>query len=325
MKLPRRQFLQLAVAAAAFPTMSRVAWAQAYPTRPVRIIVGFAAGGLNDIIAHLVGQWLSERLGKPFIIENRPGSGGNIAVEAVVNAPPDGYTLLMVSTPNAVNATSDTPIRNITPVAGIMRMPNVMTVSPSLPVKTVPEFIAYAKARPGKINMGSAGVAIHLAGELFKMMTGVNMAHVPHRASAAMFTGLFAGQTQVAFDSLPPSMEYIRTKKLRALAVTTGKRSDALPDHRRFCTGIRGECLVWGWGAARYARRNYRRAEQGDQCRPCAPYPEGTLFQSWRKRVFQLARRVRKVHRRRNGEVGQGGKVRGHEAGVIRINSSTII
>jgi tripartite-type tricarboxylate transporter receptor subunit TctC len=152
-------------------------------------------------------------------------------------------------------------------------MPNVMTVSPSLPVKTAPEFIAYAKARPGKVNMGSAGVAIHLAGELFKMMTGVNMTHVPHRASSAMFVGLFAGQTQVAFDTLPPSMEYIRTKKLRALAVTTGKRSDALPEVPTIgdFIGIRGECLVWGWGAARYARRNHRRAEQGDQCRPCAP------------------------------------------------------
>ena len=253
MKVPRRQFLRLAGGAVALPTVSGLARAQAYPARPVRIIVGFAAGGLNDIIARLVGQWLSERLGKPFITENRPGSGGNIAVEAVVNAPPDGYTLLMVSTPNAVNATSDTPIRNITPVAGIMRMPNVMTVSPSLSVKTVPEFIAYAKARPGKVSMGSAGVAIHLAGELFKMMTGVNMTHVPHRASAAMFVGLFAGQTQVAFDTLPPSIEYIRTKKLRALAVTTGKRSDALPEVPTIGDFVPGyEASAWfGVGAPR--------------------------------------------------------------------------
>ena len=233
----RRQFLHLAAGAAALPAVSRIARAQTYPTRPVRIIVGFPPGGAADIAARLMGQWLSERLGQPFVIENRPGAGSNIATEAVVRAPADGYTLLLVSTSNAINATlydklNFNFIRDIAPVAGIIRVPHVMEVNPSVPAKTVPEFIAYAKANPGKINMASAGIgaAPHVSGELFKMMTGVDMVHVPYRGAAPALTDLLGGQVQVMFDTMPSSIEYIRAGKLRALAVTTATRSEALPD-----------------------------------------------------------------------------------------------
>jgi tripartite-type tricarboxylate transporter receptor subunit TctC len=237
MKLPRRQFLHLAAGAAALPAVSRIARAQAYPERPVRIVVGFAPGGANDILARLIGQWLSERLGQPFVIENRPGGGSNIATEAVVRAAPDGYTLLLVGPPQAINATlyeklNFNFLRDIAPVAGIIRAPNVMEVNPSVPAKTVSEFIAYAKANPGRVNMASAGngTGPHMAGELFKMMAGVNVVHVPYRGSGPALTDLLGGQVQVMFDALPPSMEHIRTGKLRALAVTTAARSPALPD-----------------------------------------------------------------------------------------------
>jgi tripartite-type tricarboxylate transporter receptor subunit TctC len=237
MKLPRRNFLHLAAGAAALPTASRFAWAQAYPSRPVRIVVGFAPGGANDILARLIGQWLSERLGQPFVIENRPGGGSNIATEAVVRAPADGYTLLLVGPPQAINATlyeklNFNFLRDIAPVAGIIRAPNVMEVNPAVPAKTVPEFIAYAKANPSRVNMASAGngTGPHMAGELFKMMAGVNFVHVPYRGSGPALTDLLGGQVQVMFDALPPSMEHIRTGKLRALAVTTAARSPALPD-----------------------------------------------------------------------------------------------
>jgi tripartite-type tricarboxylate transporter receptor subunit TctC len=235
MKLPRRQFLHLG--AAALSAVSRIAWAQTYPTRPVRIIVGFAAGGGTDIIARLIGQWLSERLGQPFVIENRPGAAGNIGTEAVVNSPPDGYTLILAGSPNTINATlydklNFNFIRDIAPVAGIVRFPLVMVVHPSVPAKTAPEFIAYAKANPGKISMASGGMGSggHLSGELFKMMTGVNMVHVPYRGQAPALTDLLAGQVQVYFNSPPASIEYIKAGTLRALAVTTATRSDALPD-----------------------------------------------------------------------------------------------
>jgi tripartite-type tricarboxylate transporter receptor subunit TctC len=238
MKLPhRRQFLHLAAGAASLPAVSRIASAQAYPTRPVRIVVGFAPGGGVDITARLIGQWLSERLGQQFIIENRPGAGTNIATEAVVRAPADGYTLLLVNAANAVNATlydnlSFNFVRDIAPVAGIMAASSVMMVHPSVPAKTVPEFIAYAKANPGKINMGSGGVGSpsHVAGELFKMMAGVGMVHVPYRGIAPALTDLMAGQLQVYFGALTSSIEYIKAGRLRALAVTTAKRSAALPD-----------------------------------------------------------------------------------------------
>jgi tripartite-type tricarboxylate transporter receptor subunit TctC len=237
MKLLRRQFLHLAAGAAALPAVSRFAWAQAYPARPVRLILGYPPGGSADITARLIGQWLSERLGQPFILENRPGAGTNLATDAAVRAAPDGYTLLLVAPANAINATlydklNHNFIRDIAPVAGIIRFPNVMEVHPSVPVKTVPEFIAYAKANPGKLNMASSGngSTIHMSGELFKMMTGVDLVHVPYRGGALALTDMLGGQVQVMFDNLPTSAEYIKTGKLRGLAVTSAIRSDVLPD-----------------------------------------------------------------------------------------------
>ena len=238
MKLPhRRHILHLTAGAAALPAVSRVAWAQTYPTRPVRWIVGYPPAGATDIAARLMGQWLSDRLGQPFVIENRPGASGNIGTEAVVNALPDGYTLLLVNAGNAINAMlyeklKYNLIRDIAPVAGIIRVPLVMQVNPSFPVKTVPEFIAYAKANPGKLNMASAGNGTpqHVSGELFKMMAGVNMTHVPYRGSAPALTDLLGGQVQVVFDTTLASIEYIRAGRLRPLAVTTATRLEALPE-----------------------------------------------------------------------------------------------
>ena len=237
MKLPRRRFLHLAAGAAALPAVARIAWAQTYPSRSMRIVVGLAPGGANDIIARLMGQWLSERLGQPFIIENRPGAATNIATEAVVRAPADGCTLLLVSGAHTVNATlydklSFNFIRDIAPVAGIVRSPNLMLVNPSVPAKTVPEFIAYAKANPGKINMASPGIGTqpHLAGELFNIMAGLNLVHVPYRGGAPALTDLISGQVQVMFLSPAASIEYIRSGRLRALAVTAETRWEGLPD-----------------------------------------------------------------------------------------------
>ena len=240
MKLPRRrQFLHLAAGAAALPAVSRIAWAQTYPTRPVRWIVGFTPAGGNDIVARLMGQWLSDRLGQPFVIENRPGAGTNIATEAVVNAPPDGYTLLLANLANAINATlyeklNFNFIRDIAPVAGISRAPLIMVVHPSVPAKTVPEFIAYAKANPGKVNMASAGIgsAGHLAGELFKMMAGVNLVHVPYRGNAPALADLIAGQVRGRVSLPASSIEYVKTGKLRGLAVTGAIRSERCPTFR---------------------------------------------------------------------------------------------
>jgi tripartite-type tricarboxylate transporter receptor subunit TctC len=237
MKLPRRQFLHLAAGAAALPAATRLARAQTYPTRPVHVIVGFAAGGGVDITARLIGQWLSERLGQSFITENRPGAGGNIGTETVVNAAPDGYTLLLATVPNAVNATlydklNFNFIRDIAPVAGIIRVPQVILVNPSVPANTVPELIAYAKANPGKVNMASAGngSAPHMAGELFNVMAGVNMVHVPYRGQGPALTDLLGGQVQVLFATTPGTTEYVRTGKLSALAVTIAARAEVLPD-----------------------------------------------------------------------------------------------
>jgi tripartite-type tricarboxylate transporter receptor subunit TctC len=237
MKLLRRQFLYLVAGTAALPAVSCLAWEQTYPTRPVHLIVGFPAGGPQDIVMRLIGQWLSERLGQSFVIENRPGASGNVGAEAVVRAAPDGYTLLSVSSPNAINATlynnlNFNFIRDISPVASIMRVPLVMEVNPSVPVKTVPEFIAYAKANPGKINYASAGIGTpqHVSAEMFKMMTGVNMVHVPYRGAAPALTDLIGGQVQVMIDTTPASMAHIRSGRLRPLAVTTATRADVLPD-----------------------------------------------------------------------------------------------
>jgi tripartite-type tricarboxylate transporter receptor subunit TctC len=238
MKFPhRRQFLHLAASAAALPAVSRIAWAQTYPTRPARIIVPFAPAGSTDIVARLIGQWLSERLGQQFIIENRPGAGSNVGTEAVVNAPPDGYTLLLVGASSTINVTlyeklNFSFLRDITPVAGIVSIPFIMPVIPSFPAKTVSEFIAYAKVNGRQVNMGSGGngTAGHLSGELFKMMAGIEMVHVPYRGEAPALTDMLGGQLQVMFATVPGSVEYVRTGKLRALAVTTASRLEALPD-----------------------------------------------------------------------------------------------
>ena len=259
MKLPhRRQFLHLAAGVAALPAVSRFARAQSYPAQPVRIIVPIAAGGATDIVARLISQWLSERLGQPVVIENRPGAGTSIGTEVVVRAPADGYTLLLVSSDSAINATlyeklSFNFIRDIAPVAGIVRLPFLMLVNPSVPAKTVPEFIAYAKANPGKINMASSGIgtAPHLAGELFKTMAGLNLVHVPYRGGAPALTDLISGQVQVMFLSPAASIEYIRSGRLRALAVTSATRWEGLPDLPTVVDFLPGyEASVWfGVGA----------------------------------------------------------------------------
>jgi len=237
MNFTRRRFLCLAAGAAALPVVSGLAWAQSYPTRPVRLVVGYPPGGSNDTLARLVGQWLSERLGQPFIVESRPGAGNNIATEAVVRAPADGHTLLVVDAANAINATlydklNFNFIRDIAPVASIMDVPLVMATNPSVPVKTVPEFIAYAKSNPGRISMASAGHGhpSHVSGELFKSMTGVDLVHVPYRGGAPAATDLIGGQVHIFFGLLPTLIEHIRAGKLRALAVTTAKRADTLPE-----------------------------------------------------------------------------------------------
>jgi tripartite-type tricarboxylate transporter receptor subunit TctC len=254
MKLPRRKFLVLAAGAAALPAVSRIARAQVYPTRPVRLIVGFAAGQAIDITTRIIGQWLSERLGQQFIVENRPGAGGNVGAEAVAHAPPDGYMLLAIGSNNMINATlyeklSYNFIRDIAPVASIARVPQVMEVNFSFPAKSVPEFIAYAKANPGKISFASAGTGsvAHVTGELFKMMTGVNMLHVPYRGAAPALTDLLGGQVDVMFDNMPSSIEHIRAGRLRPLAVTTTTRLESLPDIPTVSDFVPGfETSAWG-------------------------------------------------------------------------------
>jgi tripartite-type tricarboxylate transporter receptor subunit TctC len=260
MKLARRQFLHLAAGAAALPAVSRFAWAQTYPTRPVRIIVGQAAGSGSDTVARLIGKFLSERFGQQFVVEDRPGAGGNIATEAVVRAPADGYTLLVASSQNSINATLYDKlnfdfVRDIAPVAGVFRTPFVMEINPSVPAKTVTEFIAFAKANPGKINMASAGngSTSHASGELFKFMAGVDMVHVPYRGSTPALTALLAGQVQVMFDATVTSIPFIRSGGLRALAVTTATRSEVLPEIPTMDNFVPGyEASPWlGFGAPR--------------------------------------------------------------------------
>ena len=258
MKHSRRVFLRVAAGAAALPALSRTIPAQAYPSRPVRIVVGFAAGGGGDTLMRLMGQWLSERLGQPFIVENRPGAGTNIATEAVVRAPADGYTLLYVSPASAINATlypnlSFNFLSDIAPVARIGHQPDVMEVNPSVPTETVAEFIAYAKANPGKVSFGSSGIGNtpHMTGELFKMMTGVDMVHVPYRGEAPALTDLLAGRVQVMFSTMPGSIGYIKAGKLRALGVTTTTRAEALPELPTVADFVTGyEVSSWnGMGA----------------------------------------------------------------------------
>jgi len=237
MKIPRRQFLHLAAATALLPAVSRTARAQAYPTRPIRLIIGYTPGGSADLTARLMGQWLSERLGQSFVIENRPGGGTNIATEAALRAAPDGYSLLLVAPANAINATLYSKLnfnflQEMVPIAGIIRFPNVVVVNPEVPVKTIPELIAYAKANPGKLNMASSGngSTIHMSGELFKMLTGIDMLHVPYRGGAPALTDLLSGQVQVMFDNIPTCAEHVKSGKLRGLAVTSTTRSEVLPD-----------------------------------------------------------------------------------------------
>jgi tripartite-type tricarboxylate transporter receptor subunit TctC len=237
MKFPRRQFLHLAAGAAVLPAFSKLSNAQTYPARPIRLVIGYTPGGSADLTARLMGQWLSERLGQSFVVENRPGGGTNIATEAVVRAPPDGYNLLLAAPANAINATlydklNFNFLRDTEPVAGIIRFPNVVVVNPSVPVKTIPELIAYAKANPGKLNMASSGngSTIHMSGELFKMLTGTEMVHVPYRGGAPALTDLIAGQVHVMFDNIPTCAEHIKSGKLRGLAVTSTTRSEVLPD-----------------------------------------------------------------------------------------------
>jgi tripartite-type tricarboxylate transporter receptor subunit TctC len=237
MKLPRRRFLHLTAGALAAPAMSRLAWAQAYPSQPIRIIVGFSAGSGSDIYARLMAQWLSERLGQSIIIENRPGAGGNIGTEAAAKSPPDGYTLLQTVPAHAINDSlyeklNVNFLRDLAPVGGVARVPFVLVVNLSVPANTVPEFIAYAKANPGKLNFSSPGIGtgIHMAGELFKLMTGVQMIHVPYRGAAAAMTDLIGGQVQLMFDTTAASIPHIRAGKVRPLAVTTATRSALLPD-----------------------------------------------------------------------------------------------
>ena len=260
MKLPRRKVLRLAAGAAAMPAISRIARAETYPTRPVHIVVGVAAGGPNDTVARLLGQWLSERLGQQFVVENHTGAGGNVATEAVVRAPADGYTLLLVTSANAVNATlydksNFNFVIDIAPVAAIMRVPNVMVVNPSVPARTVSEFIAYAKAKPGKINMGTAGIGTtpHMSGELFKQMAGVDLVPVAYRGGAPALVDLIAGQVQVMFEPTISTIGYVRAGKLRALAVTTATRSGLLPDIPTVSETVPGyEVSQWyGIGAPR--------------------------------------------------------------------------
>jgi tripartite-type tricarboxylate transporter receptor subunit TctC len=258
--MKRRRFLKLSAGAAAFSVVSPIARAQAYPNRPVRMIIGYPPGGSADITARLTGQWLSERLGQPVIIESRPGAATNLATEAVVRAAPDGYTLLLVAPANAINATLYDKLnfnftQDIVPVAGIIRFPNVVVVNPALPVKTIPELIAYAKANPGKLNMASSGngSTIHMSGELFKMMAGINMVHVPYRGGAPALTDLMAGQVQVMFDNVPTSAQPVKAGKLRGLAVTSTEPSAVLPDLPVVADFLPGyEASAWyGLGAPR--------------------------------------------------------------------------
>jgi tripartite-type tricarboxylate transporter receptor subunit TctC len=325
-KPARRAFLHLAARAAALPALARVAGAQTYPARPVRLLVGFAAGGPSDISARLIGQWLSERLGQSFIIENRPGAGGNLATEAVVRASPDGYTLLETTSTNAWNTalyhnlTFDFS-RDIVPVAGVCRYAGVIVVNPSVPATSVPELIAYAKANPGRLNMGSggAGTPSHLYGELFKKMTGIDLLHVPFRGGGPAVVALLAGQVQIFFGTVSVSIDHIRSGRLRALGVTTrtrmaaGGRAD-----RRFRARLRGKRLGRHRRAQEHARGNHRYAQQGSQCGPGRCRFQVAPRQPGSGGVRDVAGRSRPFHRRLYRKVGQADPDSGHQRGMMQ-------
>ena len=324
MKFHRRQLLELAGFAAAASALPRRAFADDYPSRPVRIVAGFAAGGGVDITARLIGQWLTEHLGQSFVTENRPGAGGNIGTESVINSAPDGYTLLLSTVPNAVNASLYANlkfdfIRDTAPVAGIIRVPMVILLNPSVPAKTVPELIAYAKANPGKINMASAGngSAPHMAGELFKMMAGVDLVHVPYRGQGPALTDLLGGEVQVLFATAPGTTEYIATGKLRALAVTTAARAQVLPDLPTvgdFVPGLRDQPVVWHLRAEKHPGRDRAKAQPRNQRGDRRPDHEGAAGRARRRAAAGLGR-VRQTDRGRNRKMGQGGPRRRHQAG----------
>jgi Tripartite tricarboxylate transporter family receptor len=297
------------------------------------VIVPFAAGGTTDFTARLIAQRLSERFGQQFVVENRPGASTNIATQTVIRATADGYTLLLVTPPAAINATlyKDLPfnvMRDIAPIASIMRAPYVMDINPSLPATTVPEFIAYAKANPGKISMASAGAGTgpHLTGELLKMAAGIDMAHVPYRGGAPALNDLMAGQVQIFFASAPETIEFIKAGKVRALAVTSASRAEVLahlPTLDAFVPGVRGELLDRAGRAEKYASRNHRQPQSGDKRGARRPDAAGAASRIGRHRADRLARRLRPAHRRANGEVGQGREVHRNKAGVI--GSTTVI
>jgi tripartite-type tricarboxylate transporter receptor subunit TctC len=325
MTLPRRHFLRCAVSAAAVLPLARGAQAQSYPTRPVRLILGFPAGGSTDLVARIIGARLSERLGQSFVIENKPGGGTNLAVQTAVNAPPDGYTLLFVTTTNAINTTFYPTLpfnftRDVAPVAGLADLPFVMEVGPQVPAKTVAEFIAYAKANPGKINMASFGTGTisHLAWELFKSTTGVEMTHVPYHGGAPMVTDLIGGRVQAGIDALPNSLPHIQSGALRALAVTGAARSDAIPgtDRRRDRARLRGEWLDGGRRPRRHAGGDRRHPQPRDQCRADRPAHCGAPRGRGRAADRHDRRAVRRALAARHRQVGEGGEVRCGEAGV---------
>jgi tripartite-type tricarboxylate transporter receptor subunit TctC len=322
MKLPRRQFLHLAAGAVTLPAMSRFVCAQSYPTRPVRLIEGFGAGAAPDIVARLIGQSLSEQLGQPFVVENRSGASGNIATEVVVRASPDGYTLLLVTSANAVNTAmfklNFDFIRDIVPVAGIVRVPLVMEVHPSVPARTVAEFIAYAKANPGKVNMASAGIGSmpHVAGEMFKTMADVNLFHVPYRG-AQVFPALLAGDGQVYFGPLLSSVEYVRAGRLRALAVTTATRSPILPDVPALSETLpEYEASAWfGIGAPKSTPEEVIQ-RLNKQVSVSIADPKFQARLATRRRAWRVARRFRRADLGRGQEVEQGGSGGQHQAGM---------
>ena len=326
MSLARREFLQLAVSAAALPTIPNLAWAEVYPSRPIRLIVTGAAGGTPDIVGRLIGQSLSERLGQPFVVENKPGGGTNIGTEVALKAAPDGYTLLLAISANDINASLYDDlhfnfISDTTPVATVCTLPLVMEINPAFPATTIPEFIAYAKANPGKINMASpgTGTVLHVAGELFKMMAGIDMVHVPYRGEALALTDLLAGRVQVLFGVMPASLGYIRSGKLRALGITTAKRQELLPDVPVISEFLPGyEASGWYGIVApkgtpaeivNTLSTEINAAVVDPAMRARFADIGGTVFTS-------SPADVRKIHRRRYGGMGQGRQVRRYQAGL---------